>query len=363
MSLSARPKNPTKRHPFGSAHFWIATTTCCIVAILILAAPYVSIVLSDTEPMIAIRYVPPKPKLNRADYDARLLVLANNPPVATTTASTTKFLWPAKTVYPNSGALLPFNRIVAYYGNFYSTQMGVLGQYPASVMLGKLANEVAEWEEVDPTTPVVPAIDYIAVTAQAGPGPSGKYRFRMPDKEIDHALELATEVKGIVILDIQVGLSDLKTEIPQFEKYLKMPQVHLAVDPEFSMKTGDAPGTVIGVFDASDVNYAADYLSELVNRYDLPPKILIIHRFTKDMVTHYRHIAPLPQVQIVMDMDGWGSPQKKRATYEKVVYEEPVQFAGLKLFYKNDLLPPSPSMLTKKEALELKPRPIFIQYQ
>src|SRR5215472_17397945 len=35
--------------------------------------------------------------------------------------------WPVKTAYPGAGALLPFNRIVAYYGNLYSKNMGVLG--------------------------------------------------------------------------------------------------------------------------------------------------------------------------------------------------------------------------------------------
>src|SRR5688500_8350026 len=42
--------------------------------------------------------------------------------------------WPVKASYPARGALLPFNRIVAYYGNFYSTGMGVLGEYSPGKM-------------------------------------------------------------------------------------------------------------------------------------------------------------------------------------------------------------------------------------
>src|SRR5258707_7457756 len=34
--------------------------------------------------------------------------------------------WPVKTAYPIPGAILPFKRIVAYYGNLYSKNMGVL---------------------------------------------------------------------------------------------------------------------------------------------------------------------------------------------------------------------------------------------
>lgn len=35
--------------------------------------------------------------------------------------------WPVKYGYPLPGAIFPFNRVVAYYGNFYSKKMGVLG--------------------------------------------------------------------------------------------------------------------------------------------------------------------------------------------------------------------------------------------
>lgn len=309
----------------------------------------------------------PKPLvLDKALYDQKMWALANNGtstmplPGAT---STKKYLWPVKTVYPNGGALLPFNRIVAYYGNFYSTQMGILGQYPPEVMIPHLRAAVAQWEAADPSTPVIPAIDYIAITAQGSAGADGKYRLRMPDSQIDKALALAQQVNGIVILDIQVGLSTLEIELPLLEKYLSMSNVHLAIDPEFSMKTGAKPGTVIGTFSASDVNYAAQYLASLVQKNNLPPKLLVIHRFTEGMITGYKSIEPLPEVQIVMDMDGWGFGAKKINTYKQVIVSEPVQFTGFKLFYKNDLKPPSTRLLTPQEILNLSPRPSFIQYQ
>jgi hypothetical protein len=317
---------------------------------------------------------PALPPLDKEAYDRKLLALANNPrpatstrpTTATSTASTTvkKTPWPVLSApYPNAGALLPFYRIIAYYGNFYSKGMGVLGQYPREEMIKKLRGEVAKWNEADPTTPVMPAIDYIAVTAQGSAGKDGKYRLRMPDSQVDYALELAKEVNGIVILDVQVGLSTLPQELPQLEKYFKMPNVHLAIDPEFSMKSGDKPGTVIGTFNANDVNYAANYLAKLVKENNLPPKILIVHRFTGPMVTRYKEITPLPEVQIVMDMDGWGSPAKKLDTYYGFIAPQPVQFTGFKLFYKNDLKPPSTRLLTPAELLKLNPIPSFIQFQ
>lgn len=323
-----------------------------------------------------------RPVLDKVAYDKKLLDIAHistaspwyyaylagttTPLTANGTPTTTsqkKPAWPVRAVYPNAGALLPFNRIVAYYGNFYSTGMGVLGEYAPEVMLQKLASTTAMWQRADPSTPVIPAIHYIVETAQAAPGKDGDYMARMPDDQIDKALELAAQVHGLVFIDFQVGLSTIQKELPQYEKYLEMPNVHVGIDPEFAMKSGARPGTEIGTYDASDVNWVANHLAKIVREHDLPPKILIVHRFTQAMVTHALAIKPLPEVQIVMDMDGWGSKEKKYTTYTWIVAAEPVQFTGFKLFYKNDLKSPSTGMMTPSEVLELTPAPMYIQYQ
>lgn len=308
-------------------------------------------------------FPPAPPVLDKAAYDLKMIKIANYGTTTPVTASSTPRLWPAKAVYPNAGALLPFNRIVAYYGNFYSTKMGALGEYPPAEMKQRLQAAAKQWELADPETPVIPAIDYIVITAQGSAGKDGKYRFRMPDSEIQKAITLADEVNGIVILDVQVALSTLQVELPLLEPYLKRPEVHLAIDPEFSMKTGAKPGTVIGSFSATDINYAANYLAKIVKDNKLTPKILIVHRFTGPMVTRTSEILPLPEVQIVMDMDGWGTPARKLDTYKGFIASLPVQFTGFKLFYKNDLKPPSTRMMTPAELLKLRPQPMFIQYQ
>lgn len=302
-----------------------------------------------------------EPVFDKDAYDAKMLALAN---YASTTSTTTPRLWPVTAPYPKKGALLPEKRIIAYYGNFYSKNMGVLGEYPEAQMLDMLRREQQKWEAADPTTKTVPAINYIAITAQELPGREGNYMLRMPDTQIDKALEIASKIEGgIVILDIQIGFSTLEKELPLLEKYLAMPNVHLGLDPEFHMIGDDPPGHVIGSFDARHINYAAEYLAELVRKHDLPPKVIIVHRFTQKMVTNYQNIKPLPEVQIVMDMDGWGPPAKKINTYKSFIYPEPVQFTGFKIFYKNDLKPPSDRLLTPQDLLKLTPRPSFIQYQ
>jgi hypothetical protein len=271
--------------------------------------------------------------------------------------------WPVKAAYPNAGAILPFKRIVAYYGNLYSKKMGVLGEYPAPEMLQKLNAEVKKWEAADSTMAVQPALHYIAVTAQGAPGKGGKYRLRMPFKQIDSVLKMAAPVNALVFLDIQIGMSTLQDEIPLLETYLKMPQVHLGIDPEFSMKTGKKPGSVIGTMDAADVNYATEYLSNLARVNNLPPKILVVHRFTQAMITNYKKIETRPDVQIVMDMDGWGAQARKFTTYRQFIAKEPVEFTGFKLFYKNDFREANSRILTPEEVLKLKPQPVYIQYQ
>jgi hypothetical protein len=230
-------------------------------------------------------------------------------------------------------------------------------------MWEKLNSEVKAWEKADSLTPVQPAIHYIAVVAQGIPLKSGNYCLRMPRAQIDSVLSIAKMGNAIVFLDVQVAQSNLQTEVPLLEKYLKMPQVHLAIDPEFAMQEGKIPGKKIGTLDASDINFCSEYLAKLVKDNHLTPKILIVHRFTQGMVKNYKNILLHPEVQIVVNMDGWGEPVLKHSTYNRYIYRQPVQFTGFKLFYKNDLKKPPYRMYTPEELLKLKPQPIYIQYQ
>ncbi len=271
--------------------------------------------------------------------------------------------WPVKSDYPLPGALLPFKRIIAFYGNLYSKQMGILGELPEQQMLDKLMGEVKSWQAADTSIEVIPALHYIAITAQLSPGAGNTYRLRMPFKEIDKVVKIAEKINALVFIDIQVGLSTLQKEVPEFEKYFKMPHVHFGIDPEFSMKGGQAPGKVVGSFDAADINYTTDYLAKIVRENNLPPKILVVHRFTRAMVTNTKQIKLRPEVQVVMDMDGWGHQARKISTYKMFIQPEPVQFTGFKIFYKNDLKEKGGHVMTPEEVLKLKPQPIYIQYQ
>jgi hypothetical protein len=278
-----------------------------------------------------------------------------------TTPSTKTAPQPAFNVTPLPNAILPKKRIVVYYGNPLSKRMGVLGEYPEPVMLSKLQQEVHNFAVADPATPVVPGLHLIVSVAQGSPGKNGTYRLRMTDSLIDHWCKLAESKGYLIFLDVQIGNSTVQAELQPLIPYLKRPYVHLALDPEFSMHHGSqgvVPGRKVGVMDAAEINYAIRTLADIVTQNKLPPKVLVIHRYTQKMVTNYRDIRPVPAVQVVMNMDGFGQPWLKRDSYDAYERMQPVQYYGFKLFYKNDK-----PMLTREQVVNLKPSPLFITFQ
>ncbi len=272
-------------------------------------------------------------------------------------------LWPVKMPEPLPGALLPKYRIVAFYGNPAEKRMGALGEYPKDVMLAMLDKEVAKWARADPTHPVIPALHLVATVAQGAPGKNGLYRLRMRDAMVDTIYAWAKAHHGVFFIDVQLGKDNVRNELPRFRPWLENPDVHLAIDPEFAMETsGAVPSTRVGTLDAKDINWAVNFLDEIATSKNLPPKILIVHRWTRKMVTNAKDIHFTPHVQVVMDMDGWGPPWLKFDSYHDYVKQEPVQFTGFKLFFHNDTKKGN-SLLTPAEVLRLNPRPLYIQYQ
>ena len=271
--------------------------------------------------------------------------------------------WPVKMPAPLPGAVFPANRVVAFYGNPLSKGMGVLGEYPKDQMLGMLDREVSRWAKADPSHPVIPALHLIITVAQGAPGKTGLYRTQHRDTLAKQVYSWIKAKKGLMFLDVQVGKSHVQAEVPRLAEFLSQPDIHLAVDPEFAMATsGAVPGTKIGTLDAKDINWCIQFLDSIARARNLPPKVLIVHRFTRKMVTNAKDIRPTPHVQVVMDMDGWGPPWLKFDSYHDYIKAEPVEFTGFKLFFKNDIKKGDP-LLTPGEVLRLNPRPLYIQYQ
>lgn len=255
-------------------------------------------------------------------------------------------------------ALLPRHRIIAYYGNPLSTRMGILGEIPPEQMMARLEETAKRWEAADTTRPVLRALHLIVTVAQGRPGDGGLYRLQHGDALIGKVAAWADARGWLLFLDIQAGRSTIAAEIPRLLPWLRRPNVHLGIDPEFAMPPGKVPGKRIGTLDARDVNHAQAVLAKLVDEFGIPPKILVVHRFTEGMLTGERQITLDPRVQVVIDSDGFGAPALKQNIFGLVVTRRPVQFAGLKLFYKNDK-----PMLTLAQVLALQPVPLYVQYQ
>ena len=255
--------------------------------------------------------------------------------------------------------LLPAHRIVAFYGNPLSPRMGVLGVRPVEAMLDSLEWQAQAYARADTTHPVIAALQLVATVAQPAAGSDRMYRLRTPDSIIRQLAGLAESRGMLLFLDAQIGHSTVRDEVAHLLPYLEDESVHLALDPEFAMGSGGgAPGSRIGSLDATDVNAAIDMLVELVDRLDLPPKVLVVHRFMAGMLTCPDQIRSDARVQVVIDMDGFGNPALKRDSYRWCVPRDLPVFAGIKLFYQLDQ-----PLLTVREVLGLEPVPLFVLYQ
>lgn len=272
--------------------------------------------------------------------------------------------WPVKAAVA-PGSLLPGHRIIAFYGNPLSKKMGILGELPPPQMLARLDSIIAEWKAADPSTPIQPALHLIAVVAQGAPGRDGKYRLRMDSTLIEQVYSWAQQKNALLFLDIQGAQSTIQDELPRLLPFLVRPNVMLGLDPEFYMhydREGIAPGLKIGTMTSKEVNYAIQQLKTLVVQNHLPPKLLVVHRFTRPMLRGAEEIQLDPSVQVIVNMDGWGQPWLKYDSYKDYVVSEPVQYTGFKLFFHNDTKK-GDRLLTPMEVLQLKPRPVYIQYQ
>jgi hypothetical protein len=225
-------------------------------------------------------------------------------------------------------------------------------------MLDLLDAQATRYAEADPCTRVRTALHLVATVAQPTGGADNKFRVRGPDSLIQRVAKWAEQRDALLFLDVQPGRSSLESEVDHLEPYLTQPYVHLAIDPEFDMNDDQVPGKVIGSTDAVEINAVIDRLAAIVTANDVPPKILVVHRFTQGMITHADQIRLDPRVQVVIDMDGFGAPWLKRESYEAFVGGQIVQYTGFKLFYQLDK-----PIMTAAEVLALNPTPLFILYQ
>ncbi len=249
-------------------------------------------------------------------------------------------------------------RLVAYYGNPTSAGLGPMGQSPAPQMLSALTALTQRWQVADPQTRTRCALQLIAVVAQGSPGAGSLYRGRASAATINKVIGWGRERGCLTILDIQVGWSNVPAEVAYLERWLAMPDVHLALDPEWDMQPGAKPGSRIGTMSAADINSAIAVLDRLAVAHGLGPRLLIVHRFRSFMVSDPQSIKPTPNIRLVVNMDGFGPVAEKLSSYVVAQKGMPTSLTGMKLFFKLDR-----PLLGPGEVISLKPSPVFINYQ
>jgi hypothetical protein len=235
--------------------------------------------------------------------------------------------------------------------------MGVLGRLQGKALAEGLKKQADAYAKVT-KKPVLPAYELIAIVAQAAPGADGMYRRRESREVIERMLREARQAGIKLVLDVQTGRSTVMSELLYLLPYLEQPDVYLALDPEFSMGSDGIPGRRIGTMYADEVNDAIALLEYIIQRRNLPPKVLIVHQFTTGTLPDKERIHTSPVLDVVLDMDGFGSPELKRSTYRAVLRQRPLAFTGFKLFYIQDT-----NLLDPAKVMALTPQPSLIIYQ
>jgi hypothetical protein len=234
--------------------------------------------------------------------------------------------------------------------------MGILGEQTGGARAAALRHQAEAYRPLT-SKRLLMAYHLVAVVAQCTPGADGLWRRRETTDVIGALLEEARANGFRLILDIQPGRSTVGAEIDALEPFLAEPDVDVALDPEYGLAECQVPGRQIGSLHAADVNAALDRLDAIIMARHLPPKILIVHQFRLDMLPDKPRIRRSTMVDLVLDMDGFGSQSLKLSSY-RAVMRQPLQFAGIKLFYRQDS-----RLFTPAQVMSLTPTPSVVVYQ
>jgi len=257
---------------------------------------------------------------------------------------------------PRGGRVIfPRYRVVAFYGGATTSALGVLGEGTPDQAARRLLRQARAF--ATPGRPVLPAFELIVTIAQASAGADGSYSAPTAARDVRRYLAAARRARALLLLDIQPGRTDFLTEVRRYERFLRQPDVGLALDAEWSMRPGQIPGETIGSTDAAAINRVSAYLSALVHRRRLPQKLLVIHQFTPQMVRNRGAVKPRAGLAITFHIDGFGGQFAKRSKYRQLRARPPF-FNGFKLFFDEDR-----DMLTPREVLGLRPPPDLVTYQ
>jgi hypothetical protein len=251
--------------------------------------------------------------------------------------------------------IFPRFRVVAFYGAPQSHDLGALGIGSPDQAVRRLAKQAKPYAKQ--TRPVLLALELLADVANRDPGMDGLYRTRQPASIVRRYLAAARRAKALLVLDIQPGHADFLTETRHLDRWLREPDVGLALDPEWHTP-GAVPGTQIGSVQAEDVNAVARHVAAIVRKYKLPEKLFVVHQFTPNMIAGKERVQQPPGLAVTMNVDGFGDRPNKISKYHEFTHDGTRFHRGYKLFYEEDT-----NLMTPGSVLALQPRPDFVVYE
>jgi hypothetical protein len=253
--------------------------------------------------------------------------------------------------------IFPRYRVVAYYGAPQSHELGALGIGSPDAAGRRLRRQARAYAKK--TRPVMLAFELIATVANAAPGEDGLYRSRQSNRVIRRYLRAARRAKALLLLDVQPGHADFMDEVRHLDRWLREPDVGIALDPEWHTP-GAQPGTTIGSVTAEKVNQVARHVAQIVRERNLPEKLFVVHQFTADMIRDKQSVVTRPGLAMTMNVDGFGDRPNKISKYREFTHDGTgTRFhSGFKLFYEEDV-----NLMRPRGVLALQPPPDLVVYE
>ncbi len=267
---------------------------------------------------------------------------------------------PSATLPGRTGSLVFRGRTyVALYGHPATGALGVLGEQGTNATIRRAKSMAARYRPYTART-VVPALEVIATVASAGAGHDGNYSSETPVSRLRPLVRAARRAGVYVVLDLQPGRTDFRTQAKRYRSLLAEPHVGLALDPEWRLKPNQRHLRQIGSVDAREINRVSAWLAAFTRNRRLPQKMLLLHQFRPSMIRNRRLLdTSHPELAVAIQMDGLGSQPAKRATWRAIRRAAPsrVRF-GWKNFIDEDR-----PMLSPAATMAIRPQPRWVSYQ
>lgn len=260
---------------------------------------------------------------------------------------------------PQLQSVLLNNDVFALYGKPNAYTMGLLGQYSLENIAPIMRQFVSLYDEANLDRGVIPAF-YIIYGTCWPEGEIGILSKAITEQYINYAAERG----WYVFLDHQIGKYSVDQAVKKLLPFLKYPNVHLALDPEWRTRK---PMKEIGYVTAEEINHAQTLIQNYIITHNLPGRrMLVIHQFNAKMIVRRSQVeSTAERVQLIHCSDGFGPPKLKRETYAYNALAKNIPLKSFKLFLKPTVAGAGYDrpLMTPSEVFALSPRPYLIMYQ